>query len=342
MKAVVHIGWPKTGSSAIQDFLHLNTEALADRGVQFRRNVARRGSQFEYPAATLGAAGTAHLSRQSRQRFRLRDAQDIARHHGPHLDALADFPARHPGDLAVFSSEHISAWVRTAEAARAFDARFSAVFDEVRYVAYIRDPVDFIPSEVSERAKRGAPVAMNQFVDHFIKTIDWSEVLLGWADAVGRDRLDLRLLDRGQLVGGDLLVDFCHVLGVPFDGLQQPKVDNASLTLPGLLAMRRIAEHIPAVDEQNGGVNPRFKATVARVIAATANGQKLRLNAAQRERVVAGTAEWQERLRAAFFPDAPSLFAPKGDAGGMNFKAADRRAQAVVAEILADQAPADP
>ncbi|EIE49407.1 hemolysin-type calcium-binding region [Citreicella sp. 357] len=38
---------------------------------------------------------------------------------------------------AAFSSEHISSWIREPDAIRAFD--------DVRYIAYIRDPLEFIP-----------------------------------------------------------------------------------------------------------------------------------------------------------------------------------------------------
>ncbi len=158
------------------------------------------------------------------------------------------------------------------------------------------------PSDVSERAERGSPITMNQFVGFFTRDINWSTVLLNWVRTVGKDRMDLRLQDRNVLVGGDLLEDFCQALGLSRDGLKAPVHDNLSLTLPGLLAMRRSAEQLSPVDAGKGGVNPRFKTSVQRVMALTKNGQKLRLNAAQRARVVVATAYCRNSCTRPSFP----------------------------------------
>ena len=332
MKAIVHIGWPKTGSSAIQDFLRHNTDALAGRGVRYKRN-EERGSQLEYAAAIAGFERFASVPKLTRQRFRLNSAEEIDREHGKHLRALADYPKIYSEPQAVFSSEHIIVWVRKPEAIKAFDDHFSAIFDEVSYLAYMRDPLDVVPSEISERAKRGEPVRTQKYVQQFVKQTDWGVMVRNWVNVVGKERFDLRRLDRSKLHGGDLITDFCQAVGVSHEGLKAPKFANESLTLPGILAMHDIAPMVQAVDVKNGRPDPDFKALVKRVGELTADGQKLRLTEKQRTLVSEATAGWQEELRATFFPENAHLFAPKEIKERMRPKVAAKQAKAVVAQI---------
>lgn len=332
MKAIVHVGWPKTGSSAVQDFLHINSKALAERGVRFERN-EQRGSQFEYPAAVLGFEHFARTSEANRQRLQLRSQEEIDRAHGKHLRALVHYPERFDEPLAVFSSEHIIVWVRKPEAIRAFDEYFRSVFEEVRYLGYIRDPLDMIPSEISERAKRGEPIRTHKYVSQFIKDVDWGRRVRNWLDVVGKDRFDLRRLDRTHLHDGDLISDFCQALGVSKEGLKAPNFKNDALTLPGIMAMHELSSLVPPVDTKRGGPNPDLKALVRRVAKLTADGQKLRLNQKQMARVLEATGHWQEELRATFFPGDPHLFPPKKITERMNAKLAAQRAEEVVEQI---------
>lgn len=341
MRAIIHVGWPKTGSSAIQDFLHLNSTELARRGVRFERNERDRGSQFEYPAAVLGFDRFAGTPEANRQRFKLRSQEEIDRVHGKHLKALAHYPERFDEPLAVISSEHIIVWLRKPSAIKAFDDQFRSVFEDVRYLGYIRDPLDLIPSEVSERAKRGEPVRTHKHVSQFIKKVDWVKRVRPWLDVVGKDRFDLRRLDSTYLHGGDLLSDFCQALDVSVEGLQPPKFRNESLTLPGVLAMHSLSSLMPSVDTENGGENPEFKAMVGRVAELTADGQKLRLNRKQTARVLEETGHWQEELRATFYPDDPYLFPPKMITKRMDAKQAAQRAEEVVEQIMQERQPID-
>ena len=78
MKALIHIGLPKAGSSSIQEFLQMNREALAARGIRYARFDDRFGSQFELAATGVVNAGHTIVDEPARLVLGLRSPQDDA------------------------------------------------------------------------------------------------------------------------------------------------------------------------------------------------------------------------------------------------------------------------
>ena len=124
MKALVHIGAPKTGTSSIQSFLYRNAAALAAQGARYEREVAHRGSQFEYPMAAMLARGVLPRQEEQKIRYRAVDAAMQARVYGGVAERLKSFPRRHAEPLAVFSSEHCLPWLHTDDLVAAFGEEY--------------------------------------------------------------------------------------------------------------------------------------------------------------------------------------------------------------------------
>ncbi|MBT9289927.1 hypothetical protein [Prosthecodimorpha staleyi] len=91
-------------------------------------------------------------------------------------------------------------------------------FDEVRVVAYLRDPTSWASSRAQELMKRGITQdqlareleerpADAQLLPHYRASAE------AYCEAFGRENVDLRLFDRKVFVNGDLLADFCAAIG---------------------------------------------------------------------------------------------------------------------------------
>jgi hypothetical protein len=313
MKAIVHIGAPKTGSSTIQEFLFRNTEALAAQGFRFHRNVAGRGSQFEYPLAALASIGRLLPGREEQTRY---SSTDLATHQATGAAVLAELAAnradwREP--VALFSSEHIYPWIVAPAEIAALDRIFAAHFDEVRYVLYIRNQEDLIVSEYSEVLKRGSNQRLAGLIEQRKPSLNWEPRVRNWEKVVGRTRLDLRLFDPTFLVDGDLLADFAATCGVQLAGLDIPPRVNESLTAAAAECLRMMNERIPQL-LHDGRPNPLRKGMIWHLTKITPAGAPgLALSPQQFAELQALVAAPNERLRADFFPDRETLFSKPKD-----------------------------
>ena len=310
MKAIVHIGAPKTGSSTIQEFLFNNTAPMAVQGFRFQRNVEGRGSQFEYPLAALASIDKLLPGAEEQTRY---SSTDLATHKatGAAIEAeLAANRAKWSEPVALFSSEHIYPWLKSVKSMKALDRIFTQHFDHVSYVLYIRNQEDLIVSEYSEILKRGSNQRLQGLIDQRTISLDHEPRIRMWVEAVGRDRFDLRLLDPTFLQEGDLLTDFAAACGFSLDGLAIPPRINESLSAPAAECLRSLNERIPQL-LHNARPNPLRFGLVSQLMQLTPeDAPKLALSPDQRGQIMSGVAEANERLRADFFPARPSLFSP--------------------------------
>ncbi len=335
MKAIVHIGAPKTGTSSLQQFLQLNRGALAKLGLRYDRNIETRGSQFEYPMVALMQAGELPGSAADRVRYRCTDAAMQRANYGHAETALAQFVRKFDEPWAVFSTEHALPWLKTPELIARFDALFTAAFDEVRYIVYLRDQRELVLSQYSEQLKRANPAALEDFVTQRLAGLNFYKTLRRWVDTVGRDRLQVRLHDCDTLLGGDVITDFCAACGIDDSGMTRPTRQNEKLTAIGAAALRVLNTRIPEL-RNDGAENPLRAGLVARVMHHTRDGAPLGLPAAQARAVADAVAESNEKLRRTFFPKRAVLFpgaraTPAPDPAYLN----DAATQAL-AEIIID------
>lgn len=310
MKAIVHIGAPKTGSSTIQEFLFNNSKGMAAQGFRFHRNVEGRGSQFEYPLAALASIDKLLPGAEEQTRY---SSTDLASHKatGAAIEAeLAANSAAWQEPVALFSSEHIYPWIKSVKAMQALDRMFTQHFDHVTYILYVRNQEDLIVSEYSEILKRGSNMRLQELIDQRTISLDNEPRVRMWVEAVGRDRFDLRLLDPTFLKDGDLLADFAAACGFNLDGLEIPSRINESLSAPAAECLRGLNERIPQL-LQSARPNPLRVGLVAQLMKLTPeDAPKLALTPNQRVQIMQGVGEANERLRADFFPQRSSLFSP--------------------------------
>lgn len=337
MKAIVHIGSPKTGSSSIQTFLHLNSAELARRGVRYQRNVPHRGSQYEYPLAALARRGQVLGGQEARVRYKVRTIEEARANYLRAANGLTSWPTSFKQPVAVFSSEHFAPWIRSIEDVAEVDRMFGDVFSDVTYVLYLRRQEDLVASRYSERVKRGASVKMNGFVRRSLNSLDHFDLVQRWIQVVGPDRFKIRLMEKNFLTDGDLISDFCGLIGVDPQGLKQPPRVNEALSATGAEVMRRLNLRAREVHPE-GGLNPARRGLLGAVRNVSWNEPKIQLTAELRSLVRNTVAQSNEALRADFFPDRPVLFEDKDvTTDDMTPDQLNDRALAVMTEIVLRQ-----
>ncbi len=195
---ILHIGAGKTGSSSVQGFLSDNRAQLAKLGILIpnpRMDFASGRAQQVFFMQGLGEdkdpAGT------------LKKKIDAA---------IADFGADRFRGI-VISAENLS---NEHELHKAFEGLRADY--ELCIVLYIRRQEDFYQSAWQQwYAKTGKP--HGPWVRRVAKGFgDWSGTIDRWS-SLNPDHFAVRIYDRAELHGGDVVVDFCTLLGLPKEDL---------------------------------------------------------------------------------------------------------------------------
>lgn len=194
MRVLVHAGMQKTGSSALQEYLARNREALQERGFIYP-DFGHRG-HWPVTAAFMKKPETFQkLARRSSGE----EVEDrvLAVH-----AALRKTLKTRPDDILILSHEDLSV-ARIAKSLCRFLARSDGDSLDLHFIAYVRDPVRHYASALQQALKTGK---IRSFLPstwrspHFQRAERMS-ALLG-------DRLSLRLYAPTEAKSWDVIEDF--------------------------------------------------------------------------------------------------------------------------------------
>lgn len=217
--AILHIGFNKCGSTALQKWLGDHRNALLRQGVLYQRMDPRPDVVCTNPHLKVLAYSLAGLTLPPRRMNAVLDITDGDR---TSQDRVAeDFRRAFEARVAeggfgtwVGSSEALVSRDIPQAAVSALADWLSGLFGTVRYVAYIRRPEDWLVS-LYGHAKRTHDLdeTLSDFAQR-IKRTPFAQVLARWETAAGRDALDVRLFEESWLTGVGLVEDFRAVLGL--------------------------------------------------------------------------------------------------------------------------------
>lgn len=304
--AILHFGLDKTGSTAIQD--------VCD---QARGELAARCS-IVYPPGTwhaqLGSCFATHPARYvlnvehgrtDETAIRAADARYLQ-------EQTAWIRAQPRASQLLFSYEgFIGLNLRDLSAMRAHCETFAS---RVKVLLYVRPPLSYAVSAMSQRVKMGRPAWAP---DEERPVYRFKERFNRMSQAFGRDAIEVRVFTRQALTEGDVVVDFFHALGVDmaqaraFSEMQRSA--NESLSARGLAFGIALREHLAAQDIQlsQADFNNRHGSQLNRI-----TGEPIKLTAEQIELILNEFQPHAEVLRDEFgiqFDESPDRFLKPAD-----------------------------
>ena len=311
MKAIIHIGTQKTGTTTIQSFLDLNRAALSSQGIRYEPFTPRNIAQMELGLAAIVRAGET-LEVMGKRRAIGVKGRDSQRAFVDRLEArLRTGVAQWPEHSFVASSEQIHAWCYSPARVAALHDFLTGIFDSVRYVVYYRRQEDFMLSTYSETIRRGEMQTLDEHIDTMIDKMNFNRRVRMWTDVVGAGNLTVRLFDPALMPNRDLLDDFCAQTGIDRGPLQTPPRKNESLSVEEIALYRHLNRRVPMM-LPSGAVNPLFVLLVRLLRRRLPSpGTRVQLTEAQRSRIRAQNADANERLRKRNFPELTTLFGPR-------------------------------
>ena len=318
MKAIVHIGMPKAGSTAIQSWLLSNRASLNDQGFFYgnahESKVPGSARNYTHTCAELlfgvySSLGKLTPKRSLLKYFGLRTLEEQHRFTQDHHEYFSALVAANQDKAFVISSELFAAHLRKPKLIRLFIKMLGTHFDDITYVLYFRRQEEFIPSSFAERLKRGSTPDLQQMV-YDDPRLDYFATAQLWEKCVGRENLLIRLFEKDAFQEGDLFADFAQTLGINPRGFVASKRENRSPSAATLKILNAINAPSSGYYDDQKKLTPLGRRVMKELFAldAQTSFDKLRLTDDQINTIRDHCKNSNEKLRATYFPERAELF----------------------------------
>jgi len=209
MKALLHIGLEKTGTTSIQSALYEHFRELRRIGVYVPVSMGKR-----HDAILMYSAPKIRLSDLLAGK-KIDDAELYELNEG-FAGVLREVraEAEKDCDLVVFSHECLSSRVRSLGEIEQLHAVLNGVFDDVEVLVYLRDQYEYLLSLYTEAVKADTWTDFDRWVDDFdYMELDYYSFISNWRRVFGEENVTVRVFDKQRLLGGDVVRDFLSVIG---------------------------------------------------------------------------------------------------------------------------------
>ncbi len=226
----LHIGTPKTGTSAIQEFLYSNREILEKQGFcypefgyRYTGVHIRRNAHFLVHHQICKPENEAKIRKEENERF----------YEG--LDKIKELTGTFPN--VVLSDENVwNGYVRRENFWKVLSDALSERGIDLKVIVYLRSQDLVLESYYSQRVKVKIQMSFQEYLDSEdidVFKLDYYRQLKEIEQAIGKENIIVRVYEKQQYEGNGntLISDFLNVLGLELDEkyISPDKVVNTSL-----------------------------------------------------------------------------------------------------------------
>lgn len=226
MKCILHIGFHKTGSSSIQ-----KSFAGYDDDHTFYARLG--GPNHSVAVRTAFGKGLDHYHVWRKRGL---TSQQKQQKRNEFLEVLRHELTRTDRERIIISAEGASNM--KADDVLRFTSFLKEYCDEIKVVAYLRDPVSFAMSALQQQLQGGltdVPDVVNP---------GYKPGLTRYSKAVGKENLILRKFDRGCLLNGDVVDDFGSLFDLDLSKVKRQRV-NDSISVNAMKILYRFNREMP-------------------------------------------------------------------------------------------------
>lgn len=240
----IHIGWHKTGTSAIQGFLLSNRDKL----------VSQEGIYYPSEGMLICAHHTIAWVLQNQKTSPWGDVEIPKEGVEKFFEDISESAKSKSCDTVVLSSE-VFCTLKKEEISVLRSALEKNGFD-TKIIAYVRRQDLLIESVYNMQVKWWGTRLKQDFSGHMKNrhpsNLVYTPVIDLWADAFGIDSITVRPFCHEKLEGGDVTKDFCNTLNIDWSRLKiETKRINESLASSQALEFLRIMNNLDLTKEFN-------------------------------------------------------------------------------------------
>ena len=222
-KLFLHIGNHKTGTTSIQESLHQSRQYLEEQGYSAFNRLPN--GKLTVPANANHWLTHNETDDPGAISTYIEDKENFAQ-------AISS-SGRNP----IVSAERFS-WICSLEELQELRHALAFYFDDISIIAYIRRQDQQAISYHQQNAKSQAlpsrlnffgpdPVALPEYQKHHTRYLDYNTRIGNWADAFGDENTKIRVFDRKHLIDGDVVKDFCHIVGAKINNVVEANISKA-------------------------------------------------------------------------------------------------------------------
>lgn len=255
---ILHLGTENTGSTAIQDFLRINSQKY------FKKNIIipdflgwNNHSILPCIFYAEGRRDEMTLSHGICDPIvRVEKRREV-------MGKLKKLTEKHPKCLFVISSEHLQSRLSGTEVKNLADSLYS-IFNSIRLVIYLRKPIDLAVSHLSTIIKWNSHLSCKLLPPespYVAKICLHKQTVECWGEVFGSSNLIVRIYEKSKLIGNDIVQDFIASSGIGSGfGYEMPTLTNPRLNVVGMKLMCEVNKRLPRI--VNGNFNPRHEGIV--------------------------------------------------------------------------------
>lgn len=286
----IHIGLPKTGTSAIQNYLVTNYDLLKDKHNLFYPKLGRAGDGSHHNIAwALSANPYKELLDDAKQRELL-------------------IELRNEIDSSTCSSALLSSECFAMHSNKAFKEIIASNY-ELHIICYLRRQDDYIESSYSQIVKdvvRKETRSFTEYLNDSLSSLSYFEMLQKWEGIAEKENIHIREYDKNSFLNGSIVDDFLSIIGVRLQSSKvidtKKQLINLSLT-PKLTLFKRLLNK--AVKTQDQGLVNLFHSYMQ----SNPSTESSLLTSSQRKYIFDYFLEDNTKVAKHYFPDRKTLFA---------------------------------
>ena len=283
---ILHIGTPKTGTTAIQSAITANSDALQSADIAFIATGRHRAAHNDL-ANSIRRRGVDHEFMDALQ------------------DEVASEARQRPNGQILFSSEIFSLIDATKiQAAMPFLSEHP-----LKIIVYLRRQDRYAEAFFKQRIKNGRSVMpFDEFLTSRMgrRITNYNTMLENWTDTFQNAEIIPRLYERDRFVNGDIMVDFATLLGI------EPDQVAVSTTERNISPSKSVIDILLALSPHLNGGQLRSVYRSLKPLnlnGFSASGDLFTPDA--RQSYLAQFSDANEQLRKIYFPKEKHLFKPE-------------------------------
>lgn len=316
MKAILHLGTEKTGTSTVQKTFAQNRDALISQGFYFMRSTGNGNDrklavycydEDQYDDFHRSNGVNTYEKKIEFEKAFVKNFEEEISNIPSHVHTV------------IFSSEHFHSRLQRESQRKKLRALLCRFFGEFLLVSYLRPQVNMAVSHYSTMLKTKGTQSLSEYIKQCQPKkyyYDYWFFLTGWEKSFPGSDFCVRVFDKKVMAEGDVVSDFCGIIGLNVWKLEKARDANESVTPTGQELLRIINSKMP-VKNQDGSINNK-RLAIVRIVNKVYAGSGQKPGKDQATKIQAEFSNINEKVRQRWFPEKGNLFE-------VNFEEFDRQ-----------------